>query len=438
MKSVPTKLMHCPECRTEWKIYDPLHVMFYACQSCNTVFRMAVGGEIRKEWAQDRVPRSFIVPGLEMELEGVKWTVLTAMRLRTADQSTYWREFRLYHPDHSDAGLSEIDGHWHFMRPCAETPKVHGAHADYRGRRFHIINNDKVEIYHLIGEFTDDLTSAKKYTEYIDPPYFISCESSDSGKQWWEGRYMPAKEITRSNPLLNTIPIQHGVGMAQPNRWKSMSHASWPLAFTAAVLLLFIGFFSWTRSSLALDFVVEVPKTIVNTTPPLPTDTLQNNASSSPTEKFPEPFVTSPSFELTASKTALEIDATVDELSNNWVSAQMILVNEQNGDETEFWQDVEYYSGSDGGESWTEGSKKNYSILSAIPAGKYHLLVRASQPNGLSARDMRVEVHTNPALLSNFGIALILLFLFPALLGLFSTAFETRRWSNSNYDPPAK
>ena len=63
-------------------------------------------------------------------------------------------------------------------------------------------------------------------------------------------------------------------------------------------------------------------------------------------------------------------------VSNSWADLDVDLVNEQNNEVESVDIPIEYYSGVDGGESWSEGGQVEDATLSALPAGKYTLRLR--------------------------------------------------------------
>jgi hypothetical protein len=99
-------------------------------------------------------------------------------------------------------------------------------------------------------------------------------------------------------------------------------------------------------------------------------------------------------------QSALEIDL-VATLANQWLELPVSLVNEQTGQGFEFTKNIEFYSGVESGESWSEGSRNADAVLSRVPAGRYHLNFYPFTEQGV-APELQVTVQANPALPSNF------------------------------------
>ncbi len=90
-------------------------------------------------------------------------------------------------------------------------------------------------------------------------------------------------------------------------------------------------------------------------------------------------------------------------LNNAWMALDFALVE---GDDKVVHvedADIEYYHGSEGGESWSEGSKKHTSYLRIPAAGTYHVLLHAVSGHGNNAQaeasqhDVSLRVINNAA-----------------------------------------
>ncbi len=96
---------------------------------------------------------------------------------------------------------------------------------------------------------------------------------------------------------------------------------------------------------------------------------------------------------------------------------------------------VEYYSGTDGGESWSEGSRNAHVYLSAPPAGPYVLRteIQRERPHEPMPVDVRVRQgvpHPLPWVLAMLALAVV-----PACVAVYHIVFEHARWKDSAYSP---
>ena len=160
----------------------------------------------------------------------------------------------------------------------------------------------------------------------------------------------------------------------------------------------------------------------------------QNAATSSLPGGLPLTFV-SGNFQLT-DPTALTLSLDAPYLDNSWVEVGLSLINEQTGRAYEATRALEFYSGVEGGESWSEGSRKADVDFSAVPAGRYHVnlypVTDASRPG---AGQLHLRVAPNQGLWGNFWLALLALGLPLVVLAIRRSFFESSRWSNSDYGP---
>ena len=65
-------------------------------------------------------------------------------------------------------------------------------------------------------------------------------------------------------------------------------------------------------------------------------------------------------------------------VDNSWADLDVDLINDQSQEVESVNIPIEYYSGVDDGESWSEGDKSTDATLSALPAGKYTLQGRGN------------------------------------------------------------
>src|SRR6185369_7458024 len=119
-------------------------------------------------------------------------------------------------------------------------------------------------------------------------------------------------------------------------------------------------------------------------------------------------------------------------VDNSWVYVVGDLVDEATGELESFDQPIEYYSGVDGGESWTEGSRRTTVHLGAVEPGRHVLRLEIQRDPHLGhAASLDVVVRQDVFRLIHLGYALLAIGL-PGLGFLFGRLwFERRRWRDS-------
>jgi hypothetical protein len=120
-------------------------------------------------------------------------------------------------------------------------------------------------------------------------------------------------------------------------------------------------------------------------------------------------------------------------VQNEWVDLEATLVNDQTGEEYAFEVGVEYYSGYEGGESWSEGSRSESRFISALPAGRYHLNLFPSKAPTSHNLHFELEAKRDVSMFSNFYLTLLAVLLYPAYQWWRMGNFERLRWMNSDY-----
>jgi hypothetical protein len=128
----------------------------------------------------------------------------------------------------------------------------------------------------------------------------------------------------------------------------------------------------------------------------------------------------------------VEITIAVQNLQNSWASFDVDFINEANNEVESVPLDIEFYSGVEGGESWSEGSREGSTSFSAIEGGKYRLRIDSQRQNWQQPLDVSVRVRQNTTG-CNFCLAFILLLVGPIWGLVRKFMFESSRWSNSMY-----
>jgi hypothetical protein len=152
-------------------------------------------------------------------------------------------------------------------------------------------------------------------------------------------------------------------------------------------------------------------------------------------EMTKEKLIKSSSFELKGGTSASEIFV-FSPLSNSWLDVDIELINEQTGERFEAIKSLEFYSGVDDGMSWTEGDQKESVVLSAVPDGRYYMLIYpdwGTNGSGLPNPSFTVEVRRDVAIWSNLFWTILLVSIYPIAIYFLEKNFESRRWMESDY-----
>ncbi len=287
----------------------------------------------------------------------------------------------------------------------------------FEGKNFRRYLKYKYVTLFAQGEFPGNVFADQgkiQAIDFISPPEILSIETRpDKEVTWFKGEYIHPSIL--KNQAAETLPSRRGIAPAQPKIKvdNSMLIAS---SVFALILVGLVQFLSTMNSA---------EKTILRST-----------------YKFPESlyrqtYVT-PKFNLEKWKSNLQLDIE-SPVSNSWFELEATLVNANDGTEYTLEQGVEHYWGTDGGESWSEGGTSATAYFSSIPAGTYFFQVTGEREvKYMMVDEFTVKVVNDTPMNLNLIIALILVLIWPAVLGLISYYNEYERWANSPYSTFSK
>ena len=111
------------------------------------------------------------------------------------------------------------------------------------------------------------------------------------------------------------------------------------------------------------------------------------------------------------------------------------LINEETGLVEGFELPISYYSGVEGGESWSEGGSSSGASTGTVPAGRYILRLEAQWGDvWQQPATVNVRIRQGTPRIALWIFVLILLSMFPVLVAIYHYSFEKRRWSNSAFN----
>jgi hypothetical protein len=131
--------------------------------------------------------------------------------------------------------------------------------------------------------------------------------------------------------------------------------------------------------------------------------------------------VLSEPFTVGSDGSVIMVEAQASSLDNAWMALDLALVKNQETVVHVFDEDIQYYHGVEGGESWSEGSHEESTYIEVPEAGEYRLLLHAvsapgETPSADAARHgLRVRVYDNVRM-PHFFVVLTILAAFVLLL----------------------
>lgn len=408
--------MGCPNCGGPINLQVPDKSERVTCPNCDSLLNCNEG---KLSWMKALKPspdsHKF---DLEIGAEGTfgdkKMRILGAVvrSVKVDGLTYYWHEYLLYNPAVGFRWLVHSDNHWNFVEPVNVADVTgQGTEAIFDGKTFKIFQDANAIVEYVKGEFYWRVEQGEtvRAIDYIKPPLMLSNEMTADEMNFSLGTYMKTEEVEKAFSLESgSLPRPWNVAPNQP--FEGSFWYTWGFLFLVGLLVIGVVMLPLKMQSTALS-----PTSI--TLPPLPAEKGSNPV-------FSQPFDLKP-----RSNVEISIKAP---LNNSWASFDVDFINEANNDVESVPLDIEFYSGVDGGESWSEGSQEKSTSFSAIEGGKYRLRIDGQWQNWQQPLPVTVTVKQN-TIGCNFLCAFILL-LFGPLWGIIKKwSFEGSRWSQSMF-----
>jgi ribosomal protein S27AE len=441
-ESVGVRALKCPNCGGPCPVFVPDRAERVACPNCYASLDFERGAF--KYLGQLNQPRVVpLVPlGREGTLRGERVMCIGMMERGVVVEGILysWREY-LIHSDKGYRWLMEENGHFTYVMPVsAADVAVSGRTAKHAGRSHKLFARGYPQVRFVIGEFywkvqVGETTAA---SDYIAPPYLVSEERSEDEINWSAGEYVPGDDIWKAFGLPGRPPRPYDVSPSQPNPVK----LGLPAAVTVIGIAIAFAIYGVSTMGRPSD------KVLLTSTVPMPAapeaDVIRYAAATSPTAPAPAlatsgpsmaPSITSP-FTLEQGYRAVEVSLRSD-LNQGWLGVRSWLVNETNGECTEFAITEDRFHEL-GPPSRTNGAITRVDIGDLDP-GQYVLRIDprwARKPGAIGeltppAATLQVATYT-PDSSGCCCIAVGFLVLPLPFAFIRRRLFESRRWRNSS------
>jgi len=334
-----------------------------------------------------------------------------------------WHEYLLFNPFHGFRYLTLYNGHWNFVQTVHGLPAHTGAMGhkgvQYNGVTYKHFQNAQARTTFVMGEFPWAVAVGETNTvdDYVAPPFSLACEQTADETNWSHATYVTPEQVVAAFQLPHRLPNLTGVYSNQPSPWPEKVRASW-----RTCLLLLIG---W--AGLLFWFTVSASNKEV----------FRHSYHYDQNSPGEHSFVTEP-FEITG-RGNVEIDIQSN-LENNWAHFSIALLREDGDKGYDAGRDISYFHGSDSDGSWSEGSRKDDFTIPRVEAGRYYLRIepemdpQASQASPpVLSMDYDIVVKRGVPSTWLFWLVLPLLVIPPIINWFRSAAFESARWSESDY-----
>ncbi|QES87232.1 hypothetical protein [Rhizosphaericola mali] len=340
------KQFECKGCQFNAELPDSFDFEYYYCPECSSSYQNNrwLTNANRNEYFNNY----YIKIGKIVSVGNKEFIVSGILRKRNSDQF-YWTEYILTPLDSIEENVyfSEYDGHWIILKEAKSDEEVltyTKGKLDPNNLRRYRKSSAKVDECKAFGFYDFNPNEDYSLEEHIEVPYIYSVEKYEQSLQKFIGQHITQKEVKEIFQVTK-LPNKIGIGIVQPFLIDIRNMAA---IFLAAALIMFAAnIFTYRNST---EYRVYEQQ-------------LDFNKG--------KIFLTKP-FTLAGPTGNLDCHF-YSLIRNSWASCFITLVNDETKDKVYLSKDIEYYYGTEGGESWTEGSNAASSNICGVQAGTYHL-----------------------------------------------------------------
>jgi hypothetical protein len=415
----------CPNCGGPLELRAPDKTERVTCPSCNSLLDVNQGQFQFLKSLQQPNFQPVIPIGTTGEIPEGKMTVIGAMCRSVTIEGTkyYWFEYLLYNPQIGFRWLVHSDNHWNYVQAVPPGEVIESDKSVvFQGKSYRIFQDAQAVVEAVLGEFYWKVEAGEtvRGLDYVAPPYMLSKEVSttyvdENGKKrktgeinWSSGTYISVPQIEKAFGV-SGLARPSGIAPNQPYRHKWI-YKYWGIFLLVAIL---VGFGSLMASGSSKEIFTQ-----------------QVNFQPLPNPDGTQVFFSEP-FEL-AGRRNIRIAAD-SPVQNTWIYLEGDLINEETGVVQSFPIDISYYAGVEDGESWTEGSQKDTTDTSSMPAGKYVMRLEGQWETWQQPASVNVRITQNETNGFNLVLLLIGLSILPVIMGIYHISFERRRWAESMF-----
>ena len=420
---VAAAALNCANCGGALQLRAPDQAERVWCPNCGAGHEVEQGKLRYFATLKPKNVEPQIALGTKGTIDGDEYVVIGFLeRSVTFDIEYFWTEYLLFNREKSYRWLVQSDGHWSFvtlLRPGdvsdQATASNIGKFLFHDGQKYRLFQDATAKVTYVLGEFYWKVQQGETVdtADYVAPPFGISKEVTRSGARevsYSHSRYLAPREVEQAFGVRD-LPRPTGVGPTQPYPGGRLGR-SW--LWMLMLFLLVAAILAATRPRrVIVDRVYEAEE-----------------GSPGETRRF---FFTEP-FQLSGEHN-VAVQASAEELQNAWIYVGGDLVNEETGRFESFDLPVEFYSGVDGGERWSEGRRRRSVYLAAPPAGRYVMRFEVQWEAGKRPADVRIRVREGVFRIPHFILALLVLIAIPILLLIRQASWESRRWKDSAHSP---
>jgi len=410
----------CPKCAYSKPVFTSEAVL-HICPSCQAIF-----GENDKHgaWKLEKEFAHFaseLPLGIQLKHNDLIYTVTGKLvNYEENDRKAIWSEYALTNPEAENIYLSCWNGHWSLVE-CIDDFENKWKPADQRKDlqlddiSYTYFHKYRIRIAYAEGEFNFDVFEDDKQDafEYINPPLTIIVEYKKGAKkiQAFKSVYLFKGELKKK--LSDRVSLENSSGIA--------GNQPFYLNLNPPTFL---------RGSVVLFFVMLLLQLLL---PYISPAVLITRADYGLISQDSSRVYNFDSFLVPYDYALMNVTMRSSSLNNDWVAAEMTLVNDATAEERSFSMETERYSGFTDGESWSEGDYEAKGNINQVRKGKYHFEISPVHQMGSAPKDISIKAEVFKGSWSVFWVFTSLLLVFNIVIGIVHDYFEHSKWGE-DYD----
>lgn len=425
MSAVPgsaLRSLNCTQCGAPLSLHGGHKVQSLTCGYCGSVLDAHDDFKVVKTYKDLKRPYCPIKIGMSARIKDVDFVAIGMVQYRDEEYSS-WIEVALFSPTHGYAWLEYDHGHFVFSRRTREMPEFDG-HLHHQspflacGHLFRTHSIYTATVTFVEGELTYVAAIGDKVRliEGIDPPYGYTIEDTADEQEYQLSEYLQQEQVyeafgldyeeARKRATVHPLQPYTPSGFATGLRVAGMVFT--PIALILLLYTVFLG-----SGSVVFE------------------------QSLDPRQVYGKQGAPSETFTVTDADNLLSLELNSN-LRNAW-GVFDVVVAKDNEPVFSMSKQISYYSGSSGGESWSEGSTDAQAYFKVPAPGTYSLRFFGQGGTGNSGRNpqqvpVRVKV-IEGIKISRYYFALLCLSLLAFASGWISRRrFEAARWDDDDDD----
>lgn len=346
------KALSCPACGAPVALHAAGYTVSVVCAHCgSTLDALAPDlALIEKAEAVARKPR--IPLGRRGEIGGVSWEAVGYLERRAG--GSRWSEYLLFNPYYGYRFLIDDGRCWSLGHLFDGEPRMVG----YKQRQLGDARLDRFEdpydatVRFVLGEFYWRVTAGEtvRVTDYVMPGIMLSMEEAEDEVTWTRIDLLDRGIVEKAFGIPEKKNLIQRPSPHERSPWLPLLMPLWVIAVLACLALLGL---TWLQPP-----HVDLGGNRLLTRLDMP----EQSASVGPFN-LPRPY------------NRVVVRAWGDGLDNQWIDADLSLVNEKTQQSYDAYALAEHYSGYDSDGPWSEGSSVTDVVFSHVPQGRYDLVV---------------------------------------------------------------